>query len=311
MPQAAIDLTPEVMAELFNSPTVDSAPTPVQLDTRAVATVVNPNPPISNPPQRTIISSPLTDPDNPNFFFLTSNADAVELTPGSLGNYPGGLLALDNNDFINGSADSERMNGNRGADTLAGGGGNDTLGGGKDFDVIVGGFGNDVLNGETDSDRLYGNEDNDFIRGGKGDDELVGGLGNDTLVGDKGLDRMEGGGGADLFVLRSDTAAPPQIVGSEQGDASGEIDLVPADFILDYNAAEGDAIALRGLTQNDVLLVERFLTIDSGVSGPETTNVTIITEADSGNILGLVKGTSPAQIQFAESGIENGELGIG
>lgn len=298
MPQAAIDFTPEMLNNLFNPPTVDSAPTPVQLDTRVVATVANSNPAIPNPPELTVISSPLTNPDNPNFFSLSSNADAVELTPGSLGNYPGGLLALDNNDFINGSADSEIMNGNQGNDTLVGGGGNDTLQGGKDFDVILGGFGNDVLNGEKDNDRLYGNEGNDFIRGGKGDDELVGGLGNDTLVGDKGLDRMEGGAGADVFVLRSDTAAPPQVLGSEQPNVSGAIDIVPADFILDYNAVEGDAIALRGLTQNDVILTERFLNIDNGVSGPETTNVTIITEADSGNILGLVKATSPAQIQF-------------
>jgi Ca2+-binding RTX toxin-like protein len=301
MPQAAIDLTPEIIAELFNPPTVDSAPTPVRLDTGEVATVAKvANPPISNSPERTVISSPLTAPDNPNFFSLTSNADAVELTPGSLGNYPGGLLALDNNDFINGSADSERMNGNRGADTLAGGG-NDTLGGGKDFDVIVGGFGNDVLNGEKDNDRLYGNEGNDFIRGGKGDDELFGGLGRDTLVGDKGLDRMEGGGGADVFVLRSDTAFLSQKPGFSE--KPGFLTDVPADFILDYNAAEGDAIALIGVTQNDVVLVERFLTIDSGVSEPETTNVTIITEADSGNILGWVKATPPAQIQFAELGI--------
>lgn len=298
MAKASIDFTPEILAEIFDGQTVDSAPTPVQLDAREVSTVANSNPQISNPPEMTVISSPLTDPDNPNFFFLTSNLDAVELTPGSLGNYPGGLLALDNNDFINGSADAEIINGNQGADTLVGGGGNDTLQGGKDFDLLLGGFGSDVLNGEKDNDRLYGNEDNDFLRGGKGDDELVGGLGNDTLVGDKGLDRMEGGAGADVFVLRSDTAAPPQIVGSEQPDASRAIDLVPADFILDYNAAEGDAIALRGLTQNDVVLTERFLTLNNGASGPETTNVTIITEADSGNILGLVKATAPAQLQF-------------
>jgi Ca2+-binding RTX toxin-like protein len=68
--------------------------------------------------------------------------------------------------------------------------------------------GNDSLYGEGNIDKLYGEE---------GDDLLDGGL---------GLDFLYGGSGADSFVLKS-------------GNGS--------DYILDFNSAEGDKLALSGL----------------------------------------------------------------
>lgn len=279
-------------------------------------------------PALTAISSPplnrASNPFyNPNFFDLNFDPaipDAVELTPRLLTGFLGGLRALAGNDVVKGSADSELINGNAGADSIFGGGGNDILLGGRDMDILFGGAGNDTLNGNKDNDYVYGEQGNDFVRGGQGNDNLVGGAGNDTVIGDFGIDKLWGSEGADLFVFRRETAAPAQEIGSAQ-PPSGNIfdkvvDEIPADFILDYNAAEGDVIALTGgLTVNDIILTERFLTIgdarDYDSSGPflpwmirtlefriENITATIISEASTGNILGLVKEVSPENLQF-------------
>jgi hypothetical protein len=102
---------------------------------------------------------------------------------------------------------------------------------------------------------------------------------------------------------------------------------VPADFILDYNPAEGDVIGLAsGLTRNDIVLSERFLTIgdarDYESSGPFpptqprtlelrllNTKATVIREASTGNILGLVKDVSPDRLQFIS--LSEGDLALG
>lgn len=256
---------------------------------------------------------------DPNFFNLTNQSDTVELSSGILRSTPGGVRALGGNDFVKGSADSELINGNAGGDVLVGQGGNDTLRGGKDFDILSGGEGSDILSGNRDDDYAFGSSGNDFIRGGQGDDNLVGGLGDDTLIGDLGIDKLWGSEGADIFVLRRDTAAPAQEIGSPQRPPRNvaEVDVIPADFLLDYNSAQGDVIGLTGgLTQNDIVLSERFVTIgdrrDYDSSGPfplgiprtadfqiETTQVTVISEASTGNILGLVKAVTPPLLRFA------------
>lgn len=275
--------------------------------------------PISSPPLNRA-SNPFY---NPNFFDLNFDPalpDAVELTPGLLAGFLGGLRALAGNDAVKGSADSEAINGNAGADSIFGGAGSDVLLGGRDMDIIFGGEGSDTLNGNKDNDYAWGEEGDDLVRGGQGDDNLVGGAGNDTLIGDFGIDKLWGGEGADLFVLRRETAAPAQEIGSVQPPAGdkfdGSADEIAADFILDYTAAQGDAIALTGgLTVDDIILTERFLTIgdarDYASSGPfppwtirtlefrtENTTATIISEASTGNLLGLVKEVSPEDLQF-------------
>ena len=276
------------------------------------------DPIIPDPPNIRLLTGPLANQGDPNFFDLTPNDDVVQLANGILRNTPGGLRALAGNDFVRGSGGAELMNGNAGRDTLIGGCGNDTIRGGQDFDILYGECGNDLLSGNQGDDYAYGGTGNDFIRGGQGRDALVGDSGNDTLIGDAGIDRLWGKEGADLFVIRREAGATSREIGSDQPRSAGNfnVDEVPADFILDYNPSQGDVIGLAGgLTRNDVVLTERFLTIgdarDYDSSGPfppgiprtadfrvVNTKATVIREASTGNILGLVKDVSPSQLQF-------------
>jgi len=290
----------------------------------------NSTPIIADPPNIKLVTGPLPNPDSdPNFFDLTPNDDTVQLANGILGNTPGGLRALAGNDFVRGSGAAELMNGNSGIDTLIGGCGNDTIRGGQeDFDILYGECGSDILSGDQGNDYAYGGTENDFIRGGKGNDALVGESGNDTLIGDLGIDRLWGSEGADVFVLRREVGATSGEIGSTQPPTSNfNVEQVPADFILDYNPAEGDVIGLAsGLTRNDIVLSERFLTIgdarDYDSSGPVppgtpqtlefrvlNTKATVIREASTGNILGLVKDVSPAQLQFIS--VSEGAIALG
>ena len=308
----------------------------------------NSDPIIPNPPIR-LLTAPLSNQGDRNFFDLTPDNDVVELSNGILRNTPGGLRALAGNDFVRGSAAPELMNGNAGSDTLIGGCGSDTIRGGQDFDILYGECANDILNGNQGNDYAYGGTGNDFLRGGQGNDALVGDSGNDTLIGDAGIDRLWGGEDADLFVIRRESGATAGEFGSDQPRPAGTfltnvvptpplppagtfianvvptppgppatfdvVDEVPADFILDYNPAQ-DVIGLAGgLTRNDLVLTERFATVNDAreydskgpypPGAPRTADfqplkikATVIREASTGNILGLVKDVSPSQLQF-------------
>lgn len=284
---------------------------------------LNPDITIVDPPNVTTLFAPPIDPANnpafdPNFFDLTNGPDVVELTPGLLANSPFGLRALEGNDFVRGSDDPEWMNGNQGDDCLLGRGGDDILWGGQGNDVLGGGEGNDILFGNRENDYLFGNQGNDLVFGGQGDDNLIGGDGDDTLSGDLGIDKLWGGNGADTFILRTDAAAPPQSVGvpAPPEEPFEALEEITADFILDYQASEGDVIALTGgLTPADLLLESTFLTFgdrrDYNSGGPfplglartldfqiETALVTVVREASTQNILGLVKGVPAEELQF-------------
>ncbi|MEG4815577.1 calcium-binding protein [Microcoleus sp. K5-D4] len=286
----------------------------------------NSDPIIADPPNITLLTGPLPNPgSDPNFFDLTPNNDAFQLANGILRNTPGGLRALVGNDFVRGSGGAELMNGNRGKDTLIGGCGSDTIRGGQDFDKLYGECGSDILSGNQGNDYAYGGTANDFVRGGQGNDNLVGNSGNDTLIGDAGIDKLWGSEGADLFVLRREVGATSGEIGSIEPDFN--LDRVPADFILDYNTAEGDVMGLAsGLTLNDIVLSERLLKVadarDFDSSGPLppgqdrtldfrvlNTKATVIREASTGNILGLVKDVSPTQLQFIS--VSDGTIALG
>ncbi|MEG3850155.1 calcium-binding protein [Microcoleus sp. herbarium19] len=280
----------------------------------------NSDPIIADPPNIRLLTAPLNPGSDPNFFDLTPNDDIVQLASGILRNTPGGLRALAGNDFVRGSGAAELMNGNSGIDTLIGGCGSDTIRGGQDFDILYGECGNDILSGDAGNDVAYGGTGNDLIRGGKGDDALVGDSGNDALIGDAGVDRLWGKEGADLFLIKREAGATSREIGSAGPPPTGTFptntEEVPADFILDYNPSQGDVIGLAGgLTRNDIVLTERFMTIGDArsydSSGPVppgiaqttefrflNTKATVIREASTGNILGLVKDVSPSQIQF-------------
>lgn len=225
----------------------------------------------------TLISQPLT-PNNQGFFDLTASAEGVQLAPGALNGYQLGLRALDGDDIIIGSSEGEVINGNGGRDRIYGTGGNNFLRGGKGVDTLVGGINNDILNGNNDNDVVFGGDGNDVVRGGKGHDYLYGEGGDDVLSGDFGADVLIGGAGADLFVLRRDTVV-------------GVVEPQMADYITDFNGAEGDRIGLTdGLTENDITY-QRFVDVDNnGI--PDA----LIQINSTNEILGVVLNINPLEL---------------
>jgi serralysin len=211
------------------------------------------------------------------FLFLTTGNDNRIFNPGEIGDRT--VLALDGNDTVQGSSDSESINGNLGNDQLLGKGGNDSLYGGQGLDTISGEDGNDFLFGNKGADSLIGGAGNDILFGGQDNDTLLGSEGNDTLIGDLGRDSLVGGQGIDLFILQA-------------SNVSNDPNL--ADIIADFSSTE-DSIGLTGS------LVESNLTfVAGGTNGtPYTSNDTIIQVniSGSGNFIGVVLNTTPAQLQ--------------
>ncbi len=204
----------------------------------------------------------MAGPTPNGFYELTLDSDNFQLTPQLLENLPGGLLGLSGNDSIIGAEDAEIINGNRDNDTIIGNQGNDTIFGGKNSDSIFGGDGDDFLSGNLGNDEIFGDAGNDILRGGKEDDLLNGGDGDDSLYGDLGIDTLRGGNGADVFFLSQE-----------------------ADIITDFSI--GDRLDLpSGLTANDLT----FATTTPGG------NDTVIQISNSGEIIGLLLATSPAEI---------------
>ncbi|PSB52302.1 hypothetical protein C7B67_07715, partial [filamentous cyanobacterium Phorm 6] len=163
-----------------------------------------------------------------------------QITESVMAQYPGGLLGTENNDRIIGSSVTDVVLAGQGADTIEGGGGGDYLLGGKGDDRILGEDGNDILNGNKGNDFVSGGVGDDLLRGGKGNDQIFGDDGEDILIGERGTDRLTGGRGSDIFILRTDTG----IVDSNP---------VNADWILDFNATEGDRIGINGGVPIDIL----------------------------------------------------------
>jgi Ca2+-binding RTX toxin-like protein len=148
-------------------------------------------------------------------------SDDVLSLAGSHGHHE--IRALDGNDSVTAGSDGDDINGNKGDDTLQGGGGDDTLSGGQGNDLIEGKHGHGSFNGNIGDDTLQAGDGGDILHGGQGNDLLIGGAGNDMLWGDRGDDTLTGGQGADVFHFSS---------------AGGH------DVITDFNAAEGDKLAI-------------------------------------------------------------------
>ncbi|MFB2978225.1 S8 family serine peptidase [Microseira sp. BLCC-F43] len=153
------------------------------------------------------------------FFHLSSDHDSFEIAPGVLADSPLGLLALDGNDTVEGSSESDIINGNQGDDFLGGNGGNDTIWGGKNNDDIFGDAGNDNLNGNIGDDFVAGGSGDDTVRGGKDNDDLLGGSGNDQVFGDIGSDRLHGYGtsGIEYDTLTGGTDSDTFVLGGFWG----------------------------------------------------------------------------------------------
>lgn len=211
------------------------------------------------------------------FLYLTTGADNRTFSNGEIGDRT--VLALDGNDTLQGSSDSEAMNANRGSDLLFGGSGNDSLAGGQGSDTINGDDGDDYLFGNKGTDNLLGGTGNDFFFGGQDNDTLFGNEGNDSLVGDLGKDSLVGGDGRDVFILQaSNVNTDPNLV----------------DIIADFNNAD-DAIGLTGS------LVESNITfVTGGVNGlPYTSNDTLLqlNISSTGSYIGVVLNATPEQLQ--------------
>ncbi|WP_019498918.1 calcium-binding protein [Pseudanabaena sp. PCC 6802] len=230
------------------------------------------------------------------FLELTPESDLIQLVPGQLSQMADEVRGLEGDDTIAGSSDREIIQGNQGRDILNGGGGDDVLFGGRDNDLLDGGDGNDLLIGGLD------------------DDQLEGGAGNDTLLGNMGGSILWGDRGADLFVLDPSLAVRDMGTADSTSNELPLINVAPYAYIKDFNASEGDAIALAGgLTISDLVLFRanafssnpapRGQVIGEGGSDvlgglPEIAQVTAIALASTGGILGVVRDVSPDSLRF-------------
>lgn len=138
------------------------------------------------------------------------------------GNGADHLVGTSADDLMLGGGDEADL-----ADKLFAGEGDDTLHGGYGNDELRGDAGDDLIFADHGADTAIGGEGNDTISGGAGADLLHGGAGQDFLNGGFGSDRMNGGGGADRFY--------------HQGTRDHG-----ADWLQDYDAAEGDTLYFGG-----------------------------------------------------------------
>ena len=135
---------------------------------------------------------------------------------------------------------------------LSGGKGNDTL-------IVEGAVRSRISGGAGDDDLyLLGDSLQVTLEGGLGDDRifgtqhgetLLGGSGDDFLFSNGGDDEMTGGAGSDIFVIDMDQGVDLGVISQmsdfEKAIISGKTNLDLA-HITDFNAMEGDSIALRG-----------------------------------------------------------------
>ncbi len=138
------------------------------------------------------------------------------------------------------SASNLTVHGNAGDNRIVGSEGRDTMFGEAGVDSLMGMGGDDMLDGGDGDDQLSGGEGLDVLIGGRGNDKLLGDLGDDRLSGGEGDDWLEGGAGADLLT----GGAGKDNFYYRQGDLGGR------DTITDFNAAEGDRIALSLIDAN-------------------------------------------------------------
>ena len=132
---------------------------------------------------------------------------------------------------IVGTPEDDALSGVPGISNLiVGQSGDDILNGRGKGDELLGNQGQDTLNGSSGSDTLKGGGGADELSGGNGGDDLFGDKGNDTLDGGRGSDELTGGANADTFQFNVAHAG------------------TGVDTITDYDAAEGDVIALLNVT---------------------------------------------------------------
>ncbi|MDY7022180.1 MAG: peptidylprolyl isomerase [Cyanobacteriota bacterium] len=220
-------------------------------------------------------------------FVVTRDFDAdnvVELTPEISQQAPSGVFVGGGNDSVTGSVVNDVVNGNQGNDTIIGNAGDDYLFGGQNEDSLTGDDGNDIINGNRGLDNISGGAGDDFLRGGEDNDIINGDDGNDYLIGDLGSDILTGGVGADTFMLRID-------------ESVGVSDINAVDRITDFNAGEGDRIAIVG----DVSISDLSFNI--------VRQDTYIFNAN-GDFLGIVENVLPDAVQPSVFAASPNDLGL-
>ncbi|WP_371157999.1 calcium-binding protein [Jannaschia sp. 2305UL9-9] len=200
-----------------------------------------------------------------------------------------GLLAQGGDDTVVGTAGDDLIWGGtgddlifavQGGDRVRGQAGNDTLHMGAGDDRAEGGIGHDLLIGHGGDDHLSGNG---------GSDILIGGAGDDTLVGGANADQLTGGAGADTFYLSRE-------------DGPGH------DWIADYDAAEGDILALDGAVAPLATSSVRFVRADLENVGEAGVDDVIVTSwlnrsiATSQILAVLVDGTTSDSFRYTLGG---------
>ncbi|SPF80265.1 calcium-binding protein [Pseudoprimorskyibacter insulae] len=162
------------------------------------------------------------------------------------------------------------------ADFLYGRGGNDTIFGDEGSDELRGDDGDDLLDGGTGGDFIVGGAGNDTLSGGAHGDMLLGGAGDDFLNGGFGHDRLNGGDGADRFYH----------LGSR---AHG------ADWVQDYDAAEGDMLYLGNPNVGKAQLQVNF-SAATGAGDAAVSEAFVIYKPDGRILWALVDGGDQASI---------------
>jgi Ca2+-binding RTX toxin-like protein len=188
------------------------------------------------------------------------------------------LVASDGDDIIfAGVSDADlrdRIFAGAGNDTIEGGYGNDDIYGQNGDDLIIGGFGSDTLQGQNGNDNIVGSALSDVLFGNAGNDFINGGFGHDQINGGAGADRFY-----HLGIL-------------DHG----------ADFIQDYDAAEGDVLltGIAGATRNQFQVNTNDVTsMDGEKAGDDTLEEAFIIYRPTGQILwALIDGAAQDQINI-------------
>ena len=159
------------------------------------------------------------------------------------------------NDVIRARNGADYIGGGAGNDLIDGGGGNNIIWAGAGMDTVMGGSGADQIGGGPGNDALYGYGGDDLIFGGGDSDTIHAGSGNDTIWGGPGMDFITGGTGNDVI-------APGGGLDYIWGDAGADAFLFyrnyGTNYILDFNASEGDRIQIA-----------RWMLENSGMSGAQ------------------------------------------
>lgn len=228
----------------------------------------------------------MENPDN-----LDSASEEFQITEAIAAENPGGIIGSDSNEQIMGSSVTDVVFSSGGTDNLEGMTGSDYLRGGKENDRIFGGADDDIINGNEGDDFISGGAGNDLVRGGKDNDEIFGDEGDDILIADRGIDRLTGGLGADVFIFRTDT-------GEEKTDPA------TADWITDFNAAEGDIIAINGDFPKEIF------TFTAADVNQDSISDTIIQYTENNDIIGLYTNIFGVVLSTAPDIVQNTLLSI-